>query len=84
LGTIRLDGDGLIWIKPHGKEEFLHEYTWEDRGYSGDCVHALQAHVVDHLLNGSSIENTAREYLRNVEIEKAIYSSNDQQKWIAF
>jgi predicted dehydrogenase len=84
LGTIRLDGDGLIWIKPHGKEESLHEYSWEDRGYSGDCVHALQAHVVAHLLNGSPIENTAREYLRNVEIEKAIYSSNDQQKWIAF
>jgi predicted dehydrogenase len=83
LGTIRLDGDGLIWIKPHGKEEYLHEYNWEDRGYSGDCVHALQAHVVAHLLNGFPIENTAREYLRNVEIEKAIYSSNDHQKWIA-
>lgn len=82
LGTIRLDGDGGLWIKPHGGAETAHPYRWEDRGYSGDCVHALQAHVVAHLVHGSPIENTAREYLRNVEIEDAIYRSNDEGRWI--
>lgn len=35
-----------------------------------------------HLRDGTPVENTAREYLRNVEIEQAIYRSNDKQWWI--
>jgi predicted dehydrogenase len=81
-GSLRLDGDGGLWFKPHGGDEVPHAYRWEDRGYSGDCVHALQAHVVAHLREGTAVENTAREYLRNVEIEQAIYRSNDEGRWI--
>ena len=81
-GRLRLDGDGGLWFKPHGGEERPHAYRWEDRGYSGDCVHALQSHVVAHLRDGAPVENTAREYLRNVEIEQAIYRSNDEGRWI--
>jgi len=81
-GRLRLDGDGGLWFKPHGGEERPHAYRWEDRGYSGDCVHALLAHVVAHLRDGAPVENTAREYLRNVEIEQAIYRSNDEGRWI--
>ena len=82
LGTIRLDGDGGLWVKPHGGDEVPHPYQWEDRGYSGDCVYALQAHVIAHLRDGAPVENTAREYLRNVDIEDAIYRSNFEQRWI--
>jgi predicted dehydrogenase len=82
LGTIRLDGEGELWVKPHGDDETPHSYRWEDRGYSGDCVYALQAHVVAHLRDGTAVENTARDYLRNVEIEAAIYRSNDEQRWL--
>jgi len=82
LGTIRLDGDGGLWVKPHGGYEVPHPYQWEDRGYSGDCVYALQAHVIAHLRDGAPVENTAREYLRNVDIEDAIYRSNFEQRWI--
>ena len=82
LGTIRLDGDGGLWVKPHGGDEVPHTYQWEDRGYSGDCVYALQAHVIAHLRDGAPVENTAREYLRNVAIEDAIYRSNSEQRWI--
>ena len=32
--------------------------TWE--GFGGDCVHALQNHVVAHVLDGAALENTAR------------------------
>ena len=81
-GRLRLDGDGGLWFKPHGGEEVAHPYVWEDRGYGGDCVYALQAHVVAHLVTGSPVENTAREYLRNVEIEQAIYRANDEARWI--
>jgi predicted dehydrogenase len=82
-GSIRLDGDGGLWLQLHDQEERAHTYRWEDRGYSGDCVHALQAHVIAHLCDGSPVENTALEYLRNVEIEHAIYKSHEQQKWIS-
>lgn len=82
LGTIRLDGDGGLWIKPHGGDEAAHVYRWEDRGYGGDCVFALQRHVIEHLAEGAPIENTGREYLRNVEIEEAIYRSNDEGRWV--
>lgn len=81
-GTLRLDGDGGLWLKPHGGDEAPHAYRWEDRGYSGDCVHALQTHVVDHLRRGAPVENLARDYLRNVEIEEAIYRSSDEGRWV--
>lgn len=82
LGTIRLDGDAGLWVKPHGGDEAPHAYRWEDRGYSGDCVHALQSHVVSHLQHGTPLENRARDYLRNVEIEEAIYRSSDEGRWV--
>lgn len=81
-GRLRLDGDAGLWFKPHGGEEVPHSYRWEDRGYSGDCVYALQAHVVAHISGAAPVENTGRAYLRNVEIEQAIYRSNDEGRWI--
>ncbi|WP_108661414.1 Gfo/Idh/MocA family protein [Acuticoccus kandeliae] len=81
-GSIRLDGAGNLRLRARGKPERLHEYTWENRGYAGDCVYALQRHVVEHLRTGSPVENTAREYLRNIEIEEAIYRSHDEGAWI--
>lgn len=81
-GSIRLDGHARIFIRKKGRREVQHDYQWENRGYGGDCVYALQKHVVDHLRDGTPIENTAREYLRNVEIVEAIYRSNDEGRWI--
>ena len=34
-GTLRLDGYGRLFLKPHGSEEREHGYAWEDRGYGG-------------------------------------------------
>lgn len=82
LGAIRLDGDGGLWVKPHGGEEVAHAYRWEDRGYGGDCVYALQAHVVAHLRERTPLANTGREYLRNLAIEEAIYRSHDEGRWL--
>jgi len=81
--TIRVATIGTgYFIKPHAAEEAPHSYRWEDRGHSGDSVHALQSHVVAHLRDGAPVENTAREYVRNIEIEQAIYRSNAEERWI--
>ena len=53
------------------------------QGYAGDSVHALQSHVVDHLRDGSPVENTATEYLEALRVEEAIYRSHEQRRWIA-
>lgn len=75
--TLRLDGFGRLWLKPHRGDERQHAYAWQKQGFGGDCVHALQRHVVDHLRSGAPLENTGLAYLRNLEIEEAIYRSAD-------
>lgn len=82
-GSIRLDGAGRLFLREHGGEEREHDYVWHNRGYGGDCVHALQAHVIAHLREGTPVENTGRDYLRNVEIVEAVYRSNEEGRWIA-
>lgn len=74
-GTLFLDGDGGLSFLPHGGAIQPVAYDWENRGFGGDCVAALQAHVADHLLRGAPLENTGEEYLANIEIEEAVYRS---------
>ena len=75
--VLRLDGDGRLWLKPHGKTEREEPYPWQDRGFAGDSVYLFTRHLVDHIQRGAPVENTARAYLRNIEIEDAIYRSNE-------
>ena len=76
-GVLRLDGGGRLWLKPHGGAEHEEPYPWQDRGFAGDSVYNLIRHVVDHLIRGAPVENAARVYLRNIEIEDAIYRSQE-------
>jgi predicted dehydrogenase len=83
-GTLRLDGDGGLWLRAHGSNtEVPQEFDWLDRNFGGDCVFNLQRHVVEHLLRGTPLVNTAREYLANLRIERAIYESNAAGQRIA-
>ncbi len=75
-GVLRLDGLGRLWWKPHGASEVEVPYEWQQRGFAGDCVGALQQHVVDHLLNGDPLANDGRAYLVNLRIEEAVYESH--------
>ena len=75
-GVIRLDGHGRLFVRTRGGEDEEHTYPWEDRGYGGDCVFAQSRHVVDHLVNGAPLVNSGRDYLRNLEIEEAVYRSS--------
>ena len=38
--------------------------------------------VRDHLLHGKPLVNTAREYMRNIAVEEAIYRSSEQKKQV--
>ena len=82
-GVLRLDGQGRLWLKPHGKPEAEHAYAWAERGFAGDCVHGLNRHIVDHLMRGTALENTGAAYLRNMEIVEAIYRSHETGRRIA-
>lgn len=77
-GCLHLNGDGRIFRRDHGSNDWAQvEFPWQDRGFGGDCVHALQAHVVDALAGRGIIENTARDYLENLRIEDAVYRSDE-------
>ena len=74
--VLRLDGDGRLFLRRHGEnDEQEVAYDWRDVGFGGDCIFDLQRHVVAHLRGDTPVENTARAYLRNLEIEEAVYRS---------
>ena len=82
-GVIRLDGRGRLYHREHGEAEQPWPYAWRDHAFGGDCVYAFQRHVSEHLIRGTALENQAASYLRNIEIEEAIYRSAAQGRWLA-
>ena len=82
-GVIRLDGDGRLYHRPFASNaETEIVYAWNDKGFAGDSVLAFQQHVVDHLLDGKPIVNTAADYLRNLEIEEAVYRASAEARLV--
>lgn len=82
-GALRLDGFGRVWLRASGKNsEAELSFDWENRGYGGDCVYHCLAHVARHLIDGTAIENTGRDYLANLRIEEVIYRSDAEQRRI--
>ena len=82
-GVLRLDGFGRLWFKPHGEPEREHKYPWANKGFAGDCVYATQAHLLAHFRDGTLCQTLAQDYLRNIEIEEAVYRSAKEQRWLA-
>ncbi len=75
-GVLAVDGAGTVTLRRKGERRhavLLDPY--DGAGFGGDCVLNLQQHVCDALIQGSQPENLARDYLRNLEIEEAIYAS---------
>lgn len=82
-GTIELDGDGGIQHRKHGANAWQEvPYDWRNQSFAGDCVYLLQKSVIDDWLAGKPGENTAAEYLRNLEIEDAVYRSSSEGRKI--
>lgn len=75
-GTILLQGDGSLWLRRFGEVDaacVLEAQDWA--GFGGDCVDALQRHVVQGVQQGQGFENTAKDYLEVIRIEEMIYRS---------
>ncbi len=81
--TIRLDGQARLYIRDRGQREQQWQYDWQDHGFGGDCVHALQSHVIDCVVRGAMPDNTGEKYLRNIEIEEAVYASAQSGRWMS-
>jgi predicted dehydrogenase len=74
--TLTLFGDGSVHRRAFGAsaaEIILPPNRWD--GFGGDCVHALQSHVVSGLFDATPLENMARDYLQVIRIEEAVYRS---------
>ena len=75
-GVLSLNGDGEITFRKHGATTVENiQYHWNDNGFGGDCVYLLTRHVVDHFTAGGCLMNSAEDYLKNLEIEEAVYAS---------
>lgn len=83
-GVLTLLGDGSVTFRAQGSQQLdtvLPSDRWE--GFGGDCVHALQQHVVQALRGEGPFENQARDYLQVIRIKDAIYRSAETGQKIA-
>ena len=77
VGVLRLDGDARLWWKPHQGDEIEHRYdAGPEDTFGGGACEWLQRHAVRHFIEGSPLENSARDYLRNLHIQEAVYASS--------
>jgi predicted dehydrogenase len=83
-GVLALDGFGSVALRETGSDKWiaLKEENYPRDRFGGDCVFALQKHVSDHMRHGSPIENDAASYIRNMEIEEAVYRSAREGRMI--
>ena len=65
-GSIRLDRNGTITVKPLFKPAFKHDYEIPEMGYRGDSVCVALQHFVDCLLTGETFETEGEDYLKQV------------------
>lgn len=82
-GTLTLSGDGSVHYRGFGSTETETVLAAKSyQGFGGDCVLALQNHVIDGLVHGAPLENRAVDYLRNLELEDAIYLSHERSEQV--
>jgi len=75
-GTITLSGNGEVRLRKFGSQDTeVLLATQNCQGFAGDCVFALQSHVINAIQNGTDFENTAQDYLLVLKTETAIYHS---------
>lgn len=76
-GTISLTGDGQVELRSFAQRDttvLLPAKPWH--GFAGDCVYALQDHVVGALLDNTTLENTAQEYMTILNMVENVYESD--------
>ncbi len=81
--TLSLNGEGEIRLRHFGQTKSTKlDYEMPSTGFGADCVYQLQAHVVSHLLKGSVLQNTASDYLKNMQLEEYIYQAAKSQSLV--
>jgi len=82
--TLRLDGQARMWLRARGSAEEQIQQEFARLVPNGDSVFAFQLHVATSLQQGAvpDIRCHARAYLRNIEIEQAIYASDSEGRTI--
>ena len=82
-GSIKLDGYGHVFFRKFGTNyEKLINYNWFNRGFAGDSVYNFQKYLIERLRSNKKIVNNIEDYIKNIEIEEAIYLSNERRKTI--
>lgn len=75
-GVLTLKGDGSVHHRAFGHLETVQILPPDAREtFGGDCVHALQSHVIAAMRGDGLPENSAQDYLKVVAVEEAIYAS---------
>jgi len=75
-GHLELDLSGNLTLKLLGQPSRSLDYVHSRVGFSGDCVHAIQRHFVDRLLDGAPFESTGEDYLKSTALMEACYRSH--------
>jgi predicted dehydrogenase len=81
--SLRMDGEGRLFVRPYGDVECEHAYSIPHGGYRGDSILALHEHFVDCLLHGKPCESEGREYLKTVRAVAAAYESAEANLTVA-
>ena len=74
-GTLKIDGDGNIFLRRLGEEERPYPYEHNHRGFAGDSVLATFNHFIDRLKDGRPFETNGEDYLRTLAVQDAVYVS---------
>ncbi len=82
-GSIQLDDEGYLWVKPLGKAPFKHPFEPSLEGVSGDAVHACLRHFVENLVNGKEFETGIEDYQKTLRVVEAIYRSQKEGRKIS-
>ena len=83
-GVLRVDGEGRIWLRDFGSNaEREHQFAWEALNFGGDCVYLSCKQYLEAFRTGTPHPTDAREYLRNIRIENAIYQSDETRQRVA-
>lgn len=78
-GTLSLTGDGAVHLRRFGATETREVLApYPGPNFGGDCVHALQSHVISAIRGGTACENTGEDYLAVLKIERAVYVSAER------
>lgn len=74
-GSLRLDEDGRMQIQRLGERPEALPYSFERRGFAGDCVFATLMHFIDCLRTGGPFETDGKDYLKTLAVQEAVYES---------